>query len=152
MSRATDAHEPIRRRALGPIRVIDGCTVAGSGPHSHEVPAVIGRVVLMCDGSHEGTEVYRTADGFRFVCLGRMIATSAERCVLVRCDGLAFDQLAEPFACDGDTPEGLALIGVEERDDLSWLGEYAAVIWDSADADAEGEGGEDERLHTHDAC
>lgn len=33
--------------------------IAGSGQNSHEVPSAEGRVVLIRDGHHRGTDVYR---------------------------------------------------------------------------------------------
>jgi len=122
-------------RVCGPAEG-KGNAIAGHGQHSHEVPSEEGCVVRMRDGYHEGTEVYRVANAFRFVSLDQQSVATADRCLLVRCAGLPFDDLSEPFACDGEPPDGLALVGVEADDDLSWLGGEAEILWDSRRAHA----------------
>ena len=107
--------------------------VAGSGQHSHAVPSVVGAVVLIRDGNHNGTEVYRLdeGDGFRFVSLDGGGVSTAERCLLIALGDLSVDAIAEPFGCDLDSPKGLALVGVDADDDLEAFA-AAEVLWDSA--------------------
>lgn len=107
-----------------------GNAIAGSGHYSHRVPTTEGVVVLIRDGNHAGTEVYALPDGggFRFVSLDSKTVSSAVRCALVRLS-VSVDDLAAPFGCDLDTPDGLALVGLDPEEDASALGE---VIWDSA--------------------
>ena len=104
-----------------------GNKICGEGKHSHEVPSEIGRVVLMRDGGHEGTEVYRTEDGFRFVSLDRHEVADASRCVLVQLTDASIEDVTEPYACDLDPPDGLALIGCDLGDEVP-----GEILWDSA--------------------
>lgn len=101
--------------------------VCGEGKHSHEVPSEIGRVVLMLDGGHAGTEVYRTEDGFRFVSLDRHEVSEATRCVLVQLTGVSIEDVSEPYACDLDSPDGLALVGCDAGAEVP-----GEILWDSA--------------------
>ena len=109
--------------------------IAGHGLYSHEVPSQIGAVVLIRDGQHNGTEVYAVEEGFRFVSLdsGGDVATT-DRCVLVRLTGVSVDDLSEPYGCDLDTPDGLALIGLDADEPADDLGE---ILWDSTETDEE---------------
>jgi hypothetical protein len=59
------------------------------------------------------------------------VAGSDERCVLLRLRNFDVNELPEPLACDLESPDGLALVGLDADDDLSWIGE-AEVLWDSA--------------------
>lgn len=110
---------------------------AGTGQHSHSIPAIPGVVVVIRDGHHAGTSVWqqdddtRTSERKRFVFAqhDRDTLDYAERCVLVV--GQDSESLSEPYGCDGDPPRGLALVGVAVDDDLSWLDEGAEVLWDS---------------------
>lgn len=110
--------------------------VYGRGQHSHDVPLRDGQVVEMRDGGHAGTGVYWSEARERYVFAsydsGHGVA-EAERCVLV-C-GQDVEALHGAFACDLDSPRGLALVGIETEDDLSWLSEGAEVLWDSAEAE-----------------
>ena len=108
-------------------QILDGEHVAGSGQQSHAVPVELWRVVLIRDGGHSGTEVYRVEDGYRFVSLDRRTVATAERCVLVHLGAGAQDEIQEPYGCDLDG--GLALIGLDLDDDAT---EYGEVLWDSA--------------------
>jgi hypothetical protein len=120
------------KRAITVTASVTFEALRGRGQHSHPVPSVEGRVILMRDGNHSGTEIYRVEGGFRFVGLdlGGSVET-AERCVLVALGDLSVDDLEAPFGCDLDSPKGLALVGISADDDLS---QFAAgeVIWDSA--------------------
>lgn len=100
--------------------------IAGSGFYSHEVPSAVGRVVLIRDGTHYGTEVYRTEQGFRFVSLDQCTMDTTERCVLVRLRGVSTDDLWEPYGCDLESPDGLALIGCSNSDQVP-----GEILWDS---------------------
>jgi hypothetical protein len=91
----------------------------------------MGRVVLMRDGNHKGTEVYRVEGGFRFVSLDWGTASTAERCILLVLGKLPADDLSEPFACDLESPKGLALVGVDTDDDLLRFVTADEVLWDS---------------------
>lgn len=102
--------------------------IAGHGHYTHEVPSEVGRVVLMRDGSHEGTEVYQIDSGeFRFVSLDSGGVSTVDRCVLVRLTGVSIDDVQEPYACDLESPDGLALIGCGLGDQLP-----GEILWDSA--------------------
>ena len=111
--------------------------IAGHGQHSHEVPTVPGRVVEIRDGHHLGTAVwlrdYDCRNPYAFASFDTHRIGYAERCVLVR--GQDVEDLPEgmPYGCDLDSPDGIALIGVDADDDLGWLSEHATVVWDSAD-------------------
>ncbi len=103
--------------------------VAGAGQYSHEVPSEVGRVVLMRDGHHNGTEVYRLDTGwFRFVSLDTRTIGEAQHCALVRLSAEAYS-MHEPYAIDLESPDGLALLGFHDQDDPSAFGE---VLWSSA--------------------
>lgn len=102
--------------------------IAGTGQYSHEVPSALGHVVLIRDGQHNGTEVYRAGSGFRFVSLDGASYETAPRCVLVRLSVPAAS-LSEPYGVDLESPDGLALIGLDKDDDATEFGE---VLWDSA--------------------
>lgn len=104
--------------------------VAGSGQHSHEVPSAIGRVVLIRDGGHNGTEVYRTEDGYRWVNLDQRTVYASERCVLVRLAVNGADNLVEPYGCDLESPSGLALVGLDLGEELD--ADLGEILWDSA--------------------
>lgn len=102
--------------------------IAGTGQYSHEVPSEVGHVVLMRDGSHQGTEVYRLVTGwFRFVSLDERSIDEAQHCALVRLTVEA-NSLHEPYAIDLESPDGLALLGFHDQDDPSGCGE---VLWSS---------------------
>lgn len=109
---------------------------AGTGQHSHSVPVDLGQVVLIRDGNHKGTEVYRTESGYRFVGLDWRSVETAERCVLLALGKLSVDDLLGPYGCDLDTPKGLALVGVDRDDDLSAFAD-AEVLWDSASVEVQ---------------
>lgn len=117
----------------------DGTWGAGSGQHSHEVPVEIGRVVLIHDAHHDGTEVYRTESGeYRFVDLTSGKVTTCPRCVLLRLKCSADDVLGgfDAAGVDLDSPDGMALVGLEKRwlekrGSAERLGEYGEVLWDS---------------------
>ena len=110
--------------------------VAGEGQQSHEVPSEIGRVVTMRDSGHEGTEIYRTENGFRFVSLDTDRVRRADRCVLVKLpddrDETETALAGERYGCDLES--GLALVGLGTDDSAEQFGE---VIWDSAFAERE---------------
>jgi hypothetical protein len=105
--------------------------IAGHGQHSHLVPSAEGCVVLMRDGGHEGTEIYRLADdkGFRFVSLDSREVRTAERCVLVQLTDVAIEDVVDqnPYGCDLDSPDGLALVGVDADESVDGV-----LLWDSA--------------------
>lgn len=110
--------------------------VAGDGYYSHSVPTAEGVVIHMRDGYHAGTEIYLTTDGaYRFVSLDMPEVHTAPRAILIRCNGISFDEVLEASIASGldaTSDDGLALAGIEEDDDLDWLPEDAEVIWDSA--------------------
>lgn len=115
----------------------DNNRIAGYGQHSHEVPTVPGRVVEIRDGHHLGTAVWLRARGLGYYVFASYDTDRvgyAERCVLVR--GQDVEDLPEglPYGCDLDSPDGLALVGVDHDDDLAWLSEHATVLWDSEGA------------------
>lgn len=120
------------------MKTTDENPTYGSGQHSHAVPALAGRVVLMRDGQHEGTEIYRvagddpSASEFRFVSLDQGAVATKARCVLVRLTGVGLETLPEPYGCDLDSPEGMALVGLDELDEVGGLGD---VLWDSLRSD-----------------
>lgn len=103
---------------------------AGSGQHSHPVPVIEGLVVEIRDGQHDGTAVWRREEDYAFASYDRREVRFAERCVLVV--GQDGDALPEPCGVDLDSPRGLALVGLDAGDDLSWLTEGAEVAWDSS--------------------
>lgn len=112
---------------------------AGTGQYSCLVPTELGQVVLIRDGNHEGTEVYRTENhrgdvAFRFVSLDRERVYTSERCVLVRLRDCSVEDLQEPYGCDLDAPDGLALLGLDLDDPIP---EGAEVIWDSSEQTTE---------------
>jgi hypothetical protein len=110
--------------------------IAGHGQHSHLVPSAEGCVILMRDGGHEGTEVYRLEGdkGFRFVSLDALDVRRAKRCVLVQLTDVEIEDVVDqnPYGCDLDSPDGLALIGVEIGEEVSGV-----ILWDSASSDDE---------------
>jgi|WetSurMetagenome_2_1015567.scaffolds.fasta_scaffold130486_1 hypothetical protein len=110
--------------------------IAGYGQHSHQVPSAEGCVILMRDGSHEGTEVYRLEDdkGFRFVSLDALDVRTAKRCVLVQLTGVEIADVVDqnPYGCDLDSPDGLALIGLETGEEVAGV-----ILWDSASSENE---------------
>lgn len=109
--------------------------IAGIGIHSMDVPVVPGLVVLIRDGHHAGTSVWRRdedqGDDYVFVSHDTDRVEYAERCLLVR--GLDLDEIPAdtPYGCDLESPDGLVLLGTDRDDDLSWIPETAEVIWDS---------------------
>lgn len=111
--------------------------VAGTGAHSHAVPAVVGRVVEIRDGNHNGTSVWRRASDLRPYCFashdtGEVM--DAERCLLVRDLDVEIIPSGYPYGCDLSTPDGLVLLGIdsaEDPTDLDWL-EGSEILWDSA--------------------
>jgi hypothetical protein len=118
------------------LRTRDGEAYAGRGKASHSVPADFGRVVLIRDGAHSGTEVSRIDGGYRFVSLDSHSVSAVPRCVLVALGSVLLDdlQIEEPYGCDLDG-DGLLLVGVSQDDPCEW--EDCAVLWDSA-TDANG--------------
>lgn len=112
----------------------DGTWGAGSGQYSHEVPVETGRVVLIHDGHHAGTEVYRTeSDEYRFVDLTSGKVTTCPRCVLLRLETSVDDVIGgfDAAGVDLDSPDGLALVGLETCWTSEQLEEYGEVLWDS---------------------
>lgn len=118
---------------------MDTNKVAGTGYHSHEVPTVPNLALLMRDGQHAGTYVWRRSEEdcgandhkFCFADLERRIVRTSERCLLI--EGQDIDSIDgdDAYACDLDSPRGLILIGCDVDDDLSWVTEGADVLWDS---------------------
>lgn len=107
---------------------------AGTGQHSHEVPSEVGRLVVIRDGNHAGTDVERLDENtWRFVSYDAPLITDAKRCVLVRLTDVSVDELRWPYGCDLESPDGLALIGCNPGDEVP-----GEVLWDSAVGDFEG--------------
>lgn len=108
---------------------------AGHGQNSHEIPTAEGQVVLIKDGHHRGTSVWRSerSDDSRFVfaCHERDAVGYAPRCVLLAGQDVEMLPGGWPYGCDLSSPRGLILLGVGADDDLSWLGDDAEVLWDS---------------------
>jgi hypothetical protein len=104
---------------------------AGTGQHSHEVPSQKGTPVLMRDGNHKGTRVTRIEAGYLFQSLDHGGEAVTPRCVLSRLTDVSLDEgffQGDAYACDLESPDGLALIGCEIDDD-DVPGE---ILWDSA--------------------
>lgn len=130
---------------MNAVKSEHGAWYAGSGQYEHEVPVEKGRVVVISDRYHNGSEVYRTEDGeYRFISLDTGSFSTTLRAALIRlsedftaqcrestpCDILPF----EVYGCDFDVPDGLVLVGFDEYDgDLADFGE---VLWDSASLDS----------------
>jgi hypothetical protein len=110
--------------------------IAGTGQHSHRVPAIVGLVVEIRDGNHAGTSIWRRDDDrlpYVFVSHDKLQVGYAERCVLVR--GLDVEEIPYEYlyGCDLSTPDGVVLLGldaIECVDDLDWL--KGEILWDSA--------------------
>ena len=105
--------------------------IAGTGAYSHSVPTAPGAVILMRDGGHAGTEVYRVGDDdehpeYRFVSLDLGTVETSLRCVLVRLSGVEVEDLRGPFGCNLDTSDGLALLGCDYDDEVP-----GEILWDS---------------------
>lgn len=86
----------------------------------------------MRDGYHDGVEVYRTEGGeFRFVDLQDDVVSTMPRCILVMLTQPIETVLGgdDVYACDLESPNGLALVGIEHGDRAEAYGE---VLWDSA--------------------
>jgi len=106
--------------------------IAGHGQYSHTVPTVTGQVVEIRDGQHRGTHVWRAEDGtFCFASLDNGTLRTAKRCLLLRGQDVEAIDGDDAYGCDLDSPDGLILIGCDLDDDLSWLTNGAAVLWDS---------------------
>lgn len=104
----------------------------GHGPYTHTVPAVPNQVVEMRDAHHKGTAIWRRDDAcmpFVFVSFDWDRVYAAERVVLLLDPP---EDLPEPNAVDLDTVMGLALVGVDQHDDLSWLDPCTEILWDSS--------------------
>jgi hypothetical protein len=125
----------LRRRAIffrhGGLSV----GVAGHGQHSHAVPTVVGLVVEIGDGTHEGTSIWLTSRGdYCFALHDWARVTRAPRAVLIR--GQSPEDIThETYGCDLGSPDGLAIVGVTANDGLAWLSKGASVLWDSAAED-----------------
>lgn len=114
--------------------------IAGSGQRSHFVPSAVGHVVEIRDEGHDGTAVWcreppdntqpdSGAAEYMFASLDANTLESSDRCVLLHGQLIEEIGLGMPFGCDREAD--LALVGVDFDDDLSWISEGAAVLWDS---------------------
>jgi hypothetical protein len=103
---------------------------AGSGCYQHRVPLEVGESVWMGDQHSDGTIVVRCERGFYFLSVGdHEPAQFAKECSLVRLSACDSEDVDEPCALDLDSPDGLALIGHDEGDDMT---QYGEILWSSA--------------------
>lgn len=111
----------------------------GTGQHSHAVPLRDGLIVEMRDGQHEGTGIYwsEARQRYVFVSYDRKTVVWRKHCMLLRGPSAELD--GEAFACDLESPDGLAIIGYDDEADLHELyycvgmapPSADSVLWDS---------------------